>query len=605
MNADFDVDEKARSAQDRDLERDDFSLSHRPALGSCFARDLFRKPVPTFRDHAPETVGLFDGVDLRVDRIRADLLGVGRHHRIDQLLHFGAIGEGDALELAGLFQGVELGAVLRGLDLPAVGAGFLAGLDDRGLQVGRQLLEGLAGEADRPDGDRVLGHREIGADLEEFHLLDAGSLVLARGDDAVLNRVVDLVVGDHGRGHPDRREGAAPDRRALDADLQPLHLGEVAHRLVDEDVAHAAAGIAGQRRVRLLRDLVGDRLEQVGVEHLVPVVEVAEQERRVDERGGLREGRHVRRRHDAVVDGDALVHVGEVVFLQPQLAVAVEHEVERLAVVALDQLLELQQRLVEGVVVVELDCAVQGDRLLGVARRRNDENGGDRSGEQRRPWRAEHCILPRSRVLVESILRRHRSLSMGSCPAARSWAARAGVGPRSGGPAYRNSRCEARSAPSRMLASLAHTTSSATRPQPAEVSKPQSVPASTRAGSPTTSATRSRRSATTCGCSTKLVRLSITPATRSWSSRSGYFLKQRNSWAWRGLANGSTKLPTLARCSAGRISSSGTSLSCGDSELPQQTCRRTRSRGTFSIALLMAATTCSTKPTNAASGWSL
>ena len=44
-------------------------------------------------------------------------------------------------------------------------------------------------------------------------------------------------------------------------------------------------------------------------------------------------------------------------------------------------------------------------------------------------------------------------------------------------------------APSRSEASLAHTTSSATRPQPAEVSKPQSVPASTRVGSPTVAAT--------------------------------------------------------------------------------------------------------------------
>ena len=34
------------------LERDDFSSNHHPALSSCFARDLFRKPVPTFRDHA-------------------------------------------------------------------------------------------------------------------------------------------------------------------------------------------------------------------------------------------------------------------------------------------------------------------------------------------------------------------------------------------------------------------------------------------------------------------------------------------------------------------------------------------------------------------------
>ena len=70
------------------------------------------------------------------------------------------------------------------------------------------------------------------------------------------------------------------------------------------------------------------------------------------------------------------------------------------------------------------------------------------------------------------------------------------------------------SAPSRMERSFAQTTSSATRPQPAAVSKPQSVPASTRVGSPTTCATRSMRSATTSGCSTKLVSVSITPATR-------------------------------------------------------------------------------------------
>src|SRR5271166_5158760 len=60
-------------------------------------------------------------------------------------------------------------------------------------------------------------------------------------------------------------------------------------------------------------------------------------------------------------------------------------------------------------------------------------------------------------------------------------------------------------APSAIAASFAQTTSSATRPRPAEVSKPQSVPARTRRGSPTARATASMRSATTSGCSTKLV----------------------------------------------------------------------------------------------------
>src|SRR5262245_7280645 len=72
-----------------------------------------------------------------------------------------------------------------------------------------------------------------------------------------------------------------------------------------------------------------------------------------------------------------------------------------------------------------------------------------------------------------------------------------------------NSRFEARSAPSRNVRSFAQTTSSATRPQPADVSKPQSEPARTRDGSPTTAATRSILSATTSGCSTILVSGSI------------------------------------------------------------------------------------------------
>src|SRR5262245_44539181 len=39
------------------LEWDAFSSGHHPAPSSCFARDLFREPAPTFRDHAPAAVG--------------------------------------------------------------------------------------------------------------------------------------------------------------------------------------------------------------------------------------------------------------------------------------------------------------------------------------------------------------------------------------------------------------------------------------------------------------------------------------------------------------------------------------------------------------------
>jgi hypothetical protein len=34
------------------LERDDVSSNHHPALAPCLSMIFFRKPVPTFRDHA-------------------------------------------------------------------------------------------------------------------------------------------------------------------------------------------------------------------------------------------------------------------------------------------------------------------------------------------------------------------------------------------------------------------------------------------------------------------------------------------------------------------------------------------------------------------------
>ena len=109
------------------------------------------------------------------------------------------------------------------------------------------------------------------ADLEEAHLLDARGLVLAGLDDVVLDRVVDLVVGDDGRRHAGGGEGPAPDGCPLDADAQALQLLEVAHRLVGEDVAGAAAGIADQHHLGPLLDLVRDRLQEVLLQHLVPL----------------------------------------------------------------------------------------------------------------------------------------------------------------------------------------------------------------------------------------------------------------------------------------------------------------------------------------------
>src|SRR5688572_1917835 len=99
------------------------------------------------RTAASSRWALLDRVDLGEDLLRADLLGVRRHHRVGELLHLVAVGERNALQLAGLLEGVELRVVLRGLDLAAVGAGLLARLQHRGLHVLVELVEGLGGEA--------------------------------------------------------------------------------------------------------------------------------------------------------------------------------------------------------------------------------------------------------------------------------------------------------------------------------------------------------------------------------------------------------------------------------------------------------------------------
>src|SRR6267142_4358183 len=91
-----------------------------------------------------------DGVDLGEDLVGADLLGVRLDHRVDRLLHLRAVGERDALELAGLLQRDELLLVLARLDLAPVSPGFLAGAQHRVLHALVERLERLAREAQRP-----------------------------------------------------------------------------------------------------------------------------------------------------------------------------------------------------------------------------------------------------------------------------------------------------------------------------------------------------------------------------------------------------------------------------------------------------------------------
>src|SRR5437016_2809209 len=102
------------------------------------------------------------------------------------------------------------------------------------------------------------------------------------------------------------------------------------------------------------------------------------------------------RADDAVIDRDALVHVREVVLLEAELRVAVKHERDRLAVILLHQLLELEECLVEGVVVVELHRAVQGDRRLRPGRRGSGATKREGDGEEPGSGQSsEHRFLPK------------------------------------------------------------------------------------------------------------------------------------------------------------------------------------------------------------------
>src|SRR4029077_6814151 len=100
-----------------------------------------------------------------------------------------------------------------------------------------------------------------------------------------------------------------------------------------------------------------------------------------------------------------------------------------------------------------------------------------------------------------------------------------------------HSRAEAISAPSRIDLSLSQTTGSIPHSRRVKVPNPQSVEATTRSRSPTAATASSIRRATTSGCSTKLVVVSITPGTRIISLGSGTFLNAAYSCAWRGLEN--------------------------------------------------------------------
>src|SRR5207247_8385332 len=108
----------------------------------------------------------------------ADLLGISLFYRLRGSEQLVALGELMGAKLAALLEiGQALGILAR-LDVSAVFAGFLAGLEDRFLQISRQSLERLAAAADRAQRYGMLGGRSLGADVLEFHHIEPALLVL-------------------------------------------------------------------------------------------------------------------------------------------------------------------------------------------------------------------------------------------------------------------------------------------------------------------------------------------------------------------------------------------------------------------------------------------
>src|SRR6266446_2237173 len=109
----------------------------------------------------------------------------------------------------------------------------------------------------------MLRQIEVRRDFIELHRLDPGRLVFAGRDHAILDGVVDLVVGDDRRTHAGGCKRPRPDRSALHAHLEALDIGQVPERPVGEYVADAAARIADQHNLGFGCDFVGDRRQNV------------------------------------------------------------------------------------------------------------------------------------------------------------------------------------------------------------------------------------------------------------------------------------------------------------------------------------------------------
>src|SRR5712691_10700275 len=136
-------------------------------------------PVRTPACSRRRVSGLLHRVDRRQDFVRLDFLGEGLFHGSHELEELRAIGERMDADLPFGLQLLEDLVVFSALPLSAPCRAVQPGLENGVLEVLWQLAEGLATEAERPDGDGVLGERDVAGHLVPPHLGPAGGLVLA------------------------------------------------------------------------------------------------------------------------------------------------------------------------------------------------------------------------------------------------------------------------------------------------------------------------------------------------------------------------------------------------------------------------------------------
>ena len=140
----------------------------------------------------------------------------------------------------------------------------------------------------------MFGHDQVRRHFKEAHRLHARSLILTGFDHVILNAVIDFIISNDRRRHARRLEGARPDRRALHAHFQPAQLSHIRDAPIGEDIAHTAASIANQHHAGAAFHLIRHGREKVLIQHLVPMLQVAEQEGRIHKGRGAAEGGHMR-----------------------------------------------------------------------------------------------------------------------------------------------------------------------------------------------------------------------------------------------------------------------------------------------------------------------